>query len=78
MNVNIKCFTTLSKEQVCDQHGSKPYEIRDGATVKDLVKKLEFDPDDIQIIFVNNREVELGHVLSSGDQVALSPKTGGM
>jgi molybdopterin converting factor small subunit len=78
MKVNIKCFATLSKEHVCDYHGSKPYELNEGATVKDLVKKLEVETEEVKIIFVNHKEVELDHVLSDGDQVALAPKSGGM
>jgi molybdopterin converting factor small subunit len=78
MNVNVKCFATLSKEQVCDYHGATPYELSEGATVNELVGKLKIKPEEVKIIFVNHKEVELNHVLSEGDQVALSPKTGGM
>ncbi|APG25803.1 MAG: MoaD/ThiS family protein [Syntrophotalea acetylenica] len=78
MKVNIKCFSGLSQENVCDHHGSKAYEIGEMATVLDLVKSLEFNPEDIKIVFVNHKEVEMDHVLKEGDQVALSPKTGGM
>jgi molybdopterin converting factor small subunit len=78
MNVNVKCFATLSKEQVCDYHGATPYELSEGATVNELVGKLEIKPEEVKIIFVNHKEVELNHVLNEGDQVALSPKTGGM
>jgi sulfur carrier protein ThiS len=78
MKVNVKCFATLSKEGKCDYHGSTPYEIADNGTVKDLVKKLELDPQEIKIVFVNHKEVTLETVLKEGDQVALAPKTGGM
>ena len=78
MNVNVKCFATLSKEQVCDYHGATPYELSEWATVNELVGKLEIDPEEVKIIFVNHKEVELDHVLSDGDQVALAPKSGGM
>jgi molybdopterin converting factor small subunit len=78
MNVNVKCFATLSKEQVCDYHGATPYELSEGATVNELVGKLKIKPEEVKIIFVNHKEVELNHVLNEGDQVALSPKTGGM
>lgn len=78
MKVDIKCFGNLSKEQTCDQHSGKTVELSDGATVKNLIETLKFDTEDIKIMFVNNKEVTLDHVLSDGDQVALSPKTGGM
>ncbi len=78
MKVNVKCFSSLSKEGVCDYHGSKPHEIEDRATVKDLVKKLELDPEKIKLIFVNHKEVPMETVLAEGDQVAMAPKSGGM
>lgn len=78
MKVHIKCFATLSKEEVCDYHGAKAYELDKGATVADLAKKVDVDPEDVKIVFVNNKSVQMNHVLSDGDQVALAPKTGGM
>jgi sulfur carrier protein ThiS len=78
MKVHAKCFTTLSKEGTCDYHGSTPHEIPDKGTVMDLVKKLDLKAEDIKIVFVNHKEVPIDTVLKEGDQVALSPKTGGM
>ena len=78
MKVNVKCFANLSKEGKCNYHGSTPCEIADKGTVKDVVKKLDLNADEIKIIFVNHKEVNLDCVLKEGDQVALSPKTGGM
>ena len=78
MKVKIKCFATLSKEEVCDYHDATTYELAKGATVADLAKKVEVDPKDVKIIFVNNKQVQMNHVLNDGDQVALAPKTGGM
>jgi molybdopterin converting factor small subunit len=78
MKVNVKCFATLSKEGKCDYHGSTAYELADKSTVRDLVKKLELNEDEIKIIFINHREEALETVLKEGDQVALSPKAGGM
>lgn len=78
MKVHIKCFATLSQDEVCDYHGAKAYELDEGATVADLAKKVDVDTEDVKIIFVNNKSVQMNYVLSDGDQVALSPKTGGM
>jgi sulfur carrier protein ThiS len=78
MKVHAKCFTTLSEKGKCDHHGSTPHEIPDKGTVMDLVKKLDLKADDIKIVFVNYKEVPLETVLKEGDQVAFSPKTGGM
>lgn len=78
MKVNVKCFANLSKEGKCDYHGATAYDIADKATVRDLVKKLDLDEDEIKIIFVNHKEETLESVLKEGDQIALSPKTGVM
>ncbi len=78
MKVDIKCFGNLSQEKTCDQHAGKTVELSDGATVKNLIENLKLDVEDIKIMFVNNKEVTLDHALNEGDQVALSPKTGGM
>lgn len=78
MKVQIKCFATLSKDEVCDYHDATTYELPSGATVADLAKKVEVDAEEVKIIFVNNKQAEMNHVLNDGDQVALAPKSGGM
>lgn len=78
MKVNVKCLAQLSKEKVCDHHGSTPHEIADGTTVRGLAQHLELNLDDISIIFLNHREVEMDAVLKEGDSVAFAPKSGGM
>ena len=78
MKVQIKCFTTLSKDDVCDYHDATTYELASGATVADLAKKVDVDAEEVKIIFVNNKQANMNHVLNDGDQVALSPKSGGM
>jgi molybdopterin converting factor small subunit len=57
---------------------ARAYELADKSTVRDLVKKTELNEDEIKIIFINHREEALETVLKEGDQVALSPKAGGM
>ncbi|MEZ4601193.1 MAG: hypothetical protein R2940_15495 [Syntrophotaleaceae bacterium] len=78
MRVQVKCFSTLSKEDVCDFHDAKSYELSEGATVKDLAGKIEIEPEEVKIIFVNHKSASMGDVLKNGDQVAFSPKSGGM
>lgn len=78
MKVQIKCFATLSKDEVCDYHDATAYELASGATVADLAKVVDVDPEEVKIIFVNNKQAKMNHVLNDGDQVALAPKSGGM
>jgi len=78
MNVSIKCFAQLAKEQVCDHKQSTPHELPEGSTVSDLIERLGLPREEIKIIFVNNTIVTTGTVLRNGDKVALAPVTGGM
>ena len=78
MNVNLKCFAQLAKEQVCDYKESTLHELAEGATVSDLIEQLGLPREEIKIVFVNNSIVAAGTVLRNGDNVALAPVTGGM
>lgn len=78
IKVKVKCFSTLTKEHVCDYKGSTEHELPEGSTIHDLIEKLAIPLDAIKIIFLNSKEVGLDAVLRSGDQVGLSPVTGGM
>jgi sulfur carrier protein ThiS len=78
MKVNVKCFATLVKDQVCDYKGSKQYEMPENSKVSDLIAKLGLPREEIHIIFVNNTIVGADAVLHDGDNVGLAPVTGGM
>jgi sulfur carrier protein ThiS len=78
MNVNLKCFAQLAKEQVCDYKGSTPHELPDGSSVSDLITRLGLPREEVKVIFVNHTIVTAETVLKDGDQVALAPVTGGM
>jgi len=78
IKVNVKCFTTLAKEHICDFKDSTEHKLFEGSTVHDLIEKLSIPLDAVKIIFLNGKEVDFDTVLHHGDQVALSPKTGAM
>ena len=78
MKVNLKCFANLVDEDSCDYKDSTPYDLSDGQTIQDLIKRAGLDPEEVKIAFVNNRKVDLDSVLSDGDQVGLAPAVGGM
>jgi sulfur-carrier protein len=78
MKIAVKCFSTLVKADVCDYKGAKEHDVPTGTTVKDIIGKLALPADEINIVFVNNKEVGVDTVLREGDQVAFSPVTGGM
>ena len=78
MKVNLKCFSTLAKPDFCDFNESTPYDLKDGQTVEDLVRRAGIDRQNVKIAFVNSRIAELDTVLSDGDRVGLTPAVGGM
>ncbi|MGQ9824310.1 MAG: MoaD/ThiS family protein [Desulfotomaculales bacterium] len=49
----------------------------EGATVRDLVRRLNIPADQVFTAFVNGRHAVLDRVLAPGDRVALFPPVGG-
>ncbi len=78
MKISLKCFAKLSTENVCDFRDGDDREVTAGETVRSLIKRLGFPLDDIKIVFVNGKIVDLDTVLKDGDRLGLSPATGGM
>ena len=78
MKVELKCFSTLVNPETCDFKDSTSYELTEGQTVKDLMKRADIAQEDVKIIFVNSRITDETTVLSDGDQVGFAPATGGM
>ena len=78
INVKVKCFSTLAKENVCGYRADMEYSMYEGSTVHDLTEKLEIPLDAVKIVFRNRREVGFDTVLHAGDRVGFSPVTGGM
>ena len=78
MKISLKCFAKLSTENVCDFRDGDDREVTAGETVRSLIKRLGFPLEDIKIVFVNGKIVDLDTVLKDGDRLGLSPATGGM
>lgn len=78
MRVDLKCFAKLSKAGTCDFSDSTTYEMNPGETARDLVKRAHVSAEDVKLVFVNNKIVDLETLLSDGDKVALAPAVGGM
>jgi molybdopterin converting factor small subunit len=74
MRVSVRCFGTFQKFQ----KGTKPWEMPEGATINEITEILGLDSEEVQLAFLNHKEVPLDTLLHEGDEVALSPKTGGM
>jgi molybdopterin converting factor small subunit len=78
MKIHLKCFASLVNPDTCDYKDSTEYELTEGQTIENLVKKAGVDMKDLKIAFVNGRIVEVDTVLKDGDQVGLAPAVGGM
>jgi len=78
VKVKVKCFSTLSKENVCGFRADSEYELYEGSTVHDLAEKLAVPMEAVNLVFRNNREAGFDTVINSGDRIAFSPKTGAM
>ena len=78
MKVNLRCFSTLVNPERCNFNDSTAYNLKDGQTVEDLLKKIDVSNEDVKIAFVNSRIVGFDTVLSDGDNVGLAPAVGGM
>ena len=78
MKISLKCFAKLSEANVCDFRDGDDREVSEGETVRSLIKQLGFPLEDIKIVFVNGKKVDLDTVLSNGDRLGLAPASGGM
>ena len=78
MLVMVKLFATL-RELFPDLGIGEPMEVKlpDGASVSDLVEKLEIPPDEVKLVYVNGRLRSMDYVLSEGDEVGIFPPVGG-
>ncbi len=73
MKITVKLFASLGRERFDE----KEIQIPNGITVLDLIKKLKINPEEVSIIFINNRHAELEDTLKDKDILALFPPIGG-
>ncbi len=76
--VSVKLFATLRRHYPDLGIGeAMPVEIEDGATVQDLLQKLELPEDQVKIVFVNGIVRETDCELEEGDDLGIFPPVGG-
>ncbi|NNL75127.1 MAG: MoaD/ThiS family protein [Desulfobacterales bacterium] len=78
MKIDLKCFANLVDPGTCDFRESTGYTLKDGTTVKDLIREAGIDHKKVKVAFVNSNVVNLDTALSEGDRVGLVPAVGGM
>lgn len=78
ITVQAKLFATLRQYKPGIGIGEPfPVELPDGATVRDLVQRLQLPEDQVKLVFVNARSAGLDHLLAGGDEVGIFPPVGG-
>jgi molybdopterin converting factor small subunit len=78
MKVKVKCFATLAESDACDYKDSREYEVSEGDTIDSLVDRLNLAKEEIKMVFLNNKLVDLDTPLAEGDQLGFAPAVGAM
>jgi molybdopterin synthase sulfur carrier subunit len=78
IEVCVKLFATLGRH-MADVPPGTPFtvEVRDGATVKDLVEQLSLPLGEVKLVFANGRAKPLEYVLRANDELGIFPPIGG-
>lgn len=78
MQVRVKLFATLGRHLAGVQPGT-PFEVEvsDGATIEDLMGKLDLPRQEVKVAFVNGRARPADWQLKPGDEVGIFPPIGG-
>jgi molybdopterin converting factor small subunit len=74
MHIELKCYATLTRHT---PPGAERYELPDGASVAEIMKRLGLVQEDVKLIFVNGAKAELDTRLKDGDRLGLFPAVGG-
>ncbi|MBL0712800.1 MAG: MoaD/ThiS family protein [Desulfosarcina sp.] len=74
MQIQLKLFATLRAYAPED---TDTYPITPGATVKDIVARLEIPVRDAKLIFINGIRKNLEDPLADGDRLGIFPPVGG-
>jgi molybdopterin synthase sulfur carrier subunit len=78
MRVTVRVYATLCR-YVPGVFAGTPIEMElpDGATVADLIERMEIPAREVKIAFVNGRTRSPDWLLESGDEAGIFPPTGG-
>ena len=76
MVIQLKLFGGL-QEYLPDGVNPHPTELAEGATILDVLDRFGVPRDKPRVLLVNGRHVELDHVLSDGEVLAIFPPVAG-
>jgi sulfur carrier protein ThiS len=71
--ITIKCYATLAF--YCPPEGELT--VPEGTDLAGLITMLEIPPEEVKLIFINNKRADEEHLLAEGDRVGLFPPVGG-
>lgn len=78
ITVHVRLFATLRRffpDLQLDE--TMQVNLPDGATVGQLIDRLNIPVEEIKIVFVNNIFRDMGYSLKNGDMVSIFPPVGG-
>jgi sulfur carrier protein ThiS len=74
MQIKIKLMGTLREKEPIGEY----WEVPPGATIRDVLDKLEISSDSVQVFTVNGQLVrDQDHELHEGDELTVLPPVGG-
>ncbi len=78
ITVKVKPFATLRRHfPDVEIGGGVTVELPDGATIEQLLQKLDLPRAHVKVIFVNGTVQSRDHTLSDGDEIGVFPPVGG-
>lgn len=73
MQITVKLFATFRLGRFAIEEREYP----EGTRVRDIVEELALSEQELGILLINSRHVELDRVLTEGDTLAIFPLVGG-
>jgi molybdopterin converting factor small subunit len=73
--IQVKLYATLRK--FTPDAGLDRFELDTGATVENLLDKLDIPPAEAKLVFVNGKKADRTAALNNGERVGIFPPVGG-
>ncbi len=73
MKIEIRLFATLRE----GRGKVLKLDVKEDATVREIIKRLEIEQDNIALLLVNGKDGKFDKILNDGDVLSLFPPVGG-
>ncbi|MFO7598532.1 MAG: MoaD/ThiS family protein [Candidatus Desulfacyla sp.] len=77
MKIEFRLYASLSRYMPEEWRKSPAVEIREGATVKELLESVKVPLDGVKVIFINGVHARVDAALRDGDRVGVFPPVAG-